>query len=126
MKELIKKSLLTKKHIKARYDFDLKHESWTVDDWKHVLFSDETKLNKRGSGGKVWTWRRPGESGKPKHAKQAVKHDSYVMAWGCFNATGTNMYIIVLLNYMILSAGRLFQESYIFQYDNDPKHAAKN
>jgi IS30 family transposase len=54
----IKKPLLTLKHIKAKYKFGLKHQSCTVDDWKRVLFTDETKLNQKGSDGKVWTWRR--------------------------------------------------------------------
>ena len=49
-----KKLLLTKKHIKIRYDFGLKYQSLTIDDWKNVSFSDETKLNKRSSEGKVW------------------------------------------------------------------------
>lgn len=133
----LKKPLLTKKHIKARYQFGLKHQSWTVEDWKRVLFSDETKLNRRGSDGKVWTWRRPGELLKPKHVKQTVKHDDSVMAWGCFSSAGVgdihiiegimnaNMYIRMLSQHMIPSSARLFKDDYIFQHDNDPKHTAK-
>src|SRR3979411_2288500 len=26
-----------------------KHEHWTISDWKHVIFSDETKINRFGS-----------------------------------------------------------------------------
>ena len=51
----VKKPLLSKKHIKNRLAFGLRHQSWTVDDWKKVLFTDETKINKMGSDGKIWT-----------------------------------------------------------------------
>jgi transposase len=118
----LKKPLLTKKHI---------------DDWKGVLFSDETKINKRGSDGKVWTWKRTNEMLKPKHVKQTVKHDASIMVWGCFNSTGVGdiyiiegtmnaaMYIRILSGHMLPSARRLFQGNFIFQQDNDPKHTAK-
>ena len=65
----IKKPLLTKKHIKARLEFGLKHQEWTVEDWKKVLFSDESKINRRGSDGKIWTWRKTGKLLKAKHIK---------------------------------------------------------
>jgi len=136
-RSILKKPLLTKRHIKARYKFGLQHQSWTVTDWKRVLFSDETKMNRRGSDGKVWTWRRPSEPLKAKHVKQTIKHDDSVMLWGCFNSTGvgelhviegimnSNIYIRILSDHMIPFSRRLFQNDFIFQQDNDPKHKAK-
>ena len=132
----VKKPLLTKNHIKKRLAFGLKHQSWTIDDWKNVLFTDETKINKMGSDGKTWTWKRPNEPLQAKHVKQTVKHDASVMAWGCFSSSGVGnitvveghmnapMYIRILSSHMIPSARRLFEETYIFQHDNDPKHTA--
>ena len=133
----LKKPLLTKKHIKSRFDFGLKHQKWTVEDWKKVLFSDESKLNRRGSDGKTWTWRKSGELLKAKHIKQTVKHDDSVMVWGCFSSAcvgdihviegymNASIYIRILSGHMVPSANRLFSGSYIFQQDNDPKHTAK-
>jgi transposase len=133
----IKKPLLTKRHIKARFEFGKKNQNWTVDDWKRVLFSDETKVNLKGSDGRVWTWKRTGELLKPRHVKQTVKHDHSIMAWGCFCSAGLgdihvidgimdhNKYIRILSNNMIPSTRRLFQGNFIFQHDNDPKHTAK-
>jgi len=100
------------------------------------LFFNETKLNKRGSDGKVWTWKKPDEFVKPKHAKQTVKYDYSVMAWDVLRQLVLVMYtcecvmncytcIIILSSYMIPLPNRLFQASYIFQHNNDPKHAAK-
>ena len=123
-----KKPLLTKKHVKSRLEFGLKHQSWTVDDWKKVLCSDETKIKKMGSDGRVWTRKRTGEALKQKHVKQTVKHDSSIMAWRCFNSTdggdthveegimNVRMYIRILSSHMIPSASRLFESEYIFVF----------
>jgi transposase len=47
-----KKPLLTAVHRKKRLAFALKHREWTVEDWKRVMWSDETKINRIGSDGK--------------------------------------------------------------------------
>jgi hypothetical protein len=47
-----KKPLFTKRHRKERMDFALAHQDWTVEDWKRVGWSDETKINKLGSDGR--------------------------------------------------------------------------
>ena len=47
-----KKPFLSKKHRKARMDFALTHQHWTVEDWKKVVWSDETKINRLGSDGR--------------------------------------------------------------------------
>jgi transposase len=49
-----KKPLLTKRHRKERMDFALAHLDWTVEDWKTVVWSDETKINRLGSDGRKW------------------------------------------------------------------------
>jgi hypothetical protein len=40
----------------ARY-----YKNWTVEDWKRILWSDETKINRIGSDGKIYTWKKRGE-----------------------------------------------------------------
>ena len=49
-----KKPLLEKRHIKDRLDFAIAHQHWTLDDWKRVYWSDETKINPLGSDGRIW------------------------------------------------------------------------
>ena len=56
-----KKPLLTKRHRKERLDFALAHQDWTVEDWKTVVWSDKTKINRLGSDEKIWVWKKPGE-----------------------------------------------------------------
>ena len=85
---LAKKPLLTKRYIAKRLAFAKKYQNWTVDNWKKVLWLDKTKISLNGSDCRHWTWRRPGKLMQPKHVKQTIKHDKYVMAWGCFSWNG--------------------------------------
>jgi transposase len=50
------------RHKKARLEFAEWHLNWTVDDWKRVLYTDETKINCLGSDGRQYAWKRPGEN----------------------------------------------------------------
>ncbi|KAG0919894.1 hypothetical protein G6F32_015888 [Rhizopus arrhizus] len=54
-----KKPLLTKKHMKIRLAWAKKYRNWTVDQWRQVVFSDETKVNIWGSDGCKYYWKRP-------------------------------------------------------------------
>jgi len=56
-----KRPLLSAKHRKARLDFAMAYKDWTVEDWKKVIWSDETKINRLGSDGCKWVWKKPGE-----------------------------------------------------------------
>ena len=49
-----KKPLLSAKHRKKRLDFALKYKDWTVEDWTRVIWSDETKINRIGSDGRMY------------------------------------------------------------------------
>lgn len=51
VRRLLKKPRLTPRHRRARLDWAHKHRQWTLDDWKRVLWSDETKVNRIGSDG---------------------------------------------------------------------------
>ena len=46
-----KRPRLSAKNIKKRLEFAKYYKDWTVEDWKHVIWSDETKINRFGSDG---------------------------------------------------------------------------
>jgi len=53
--------MLKQTHCQRWLKFAQYHENWTVDDWKRVLWTDETKINHIGSDGKVYIWKQRGE-----------------------------------------------------------------
>jgi len=38
------------------------HQNWTVEDWKNVAWSDESRFLLRHSDGRVQIWRKPNEN----------------------------------------------------------------
>ena len=55
-----KLSLLKKASRLECLKFARYHENWTVEDWKKILWSDETKINRIGSDGRTYTWKKKG------------------------------------------------------------------
>jgi Transposase len=81
------KPQLSNKNVKERLKFAKQDKFWTIEDWKHVIFSDETKISRFCSDGRSWCWLRDGESKKRRHIKETVKHGGgSVMVWGCMTA----------------------------------------
>ena len=134
------KSLLSKKNITARYIFAKQHQYWTINDWRRVIWSDETKINRFTSDGRAWAWIRDGESLQSHHVKQVVKHGGgNIKIWGCMTYFGvgfmcqisqnlTKELYLEILNDELLSTINHYDldtNNTIFQHDNDPKHTAK-
>jgi hypothetical protein len=74
----------------AHLNFARYHENWTVEDWKRILWSDETKINRIGSDGKVYTWKKRGEPLSDRTTTPTVKHGggNNLMVWGCMGWNG--------------------------------------
>ena len=41
-----KRPRFSAKNIKERLEFAKQYKDWTVEDWKHIIWSDETKINR--------------------------------------------------------------------------------
>jgi hypothetical protein len=50
------------------------HADWSADNWKAVIFLDESKFNLFGSDGCSWCWRRPEDEFDQQYTKKVVKH----------------------------------------------------
>ena len=86
MKAVVKKKrpLLTKRHRREGLDFALSHKDWTIDDWKKVFWSDETKNNCLGSDGRQWVWKTNGEGLSDRLVERTKKFGGgSLMMWGC-------------------------------------------
>lgn len=80
-----RKPLLTDAMKKKRIAFAKKHISWSVEEWRKVMFSDESTF--RLVRGGVVHVRRPAGSNRfaSKYCSSTVKHSASVMVWGCFS-----------------------------------------
>jgi transposase len=133
-----KKPALSKKNVKERLAFAKSHRYWTVDDWKTVIFSDETKINRFGSDGITWTWYKDGQT---PQVKETTKHGGgHLMLWGCITSRGIGYMCEIegimdqhlyrqILEHELADTFEFYQfeqDKMTFQHDNDPKHTAKS
>jgi transposase len=56
---IINKPMLTREHKRKRLDFARAHRYWTVEQWKQVIFSDETVITARSSHEHKIKWTKP-------------------------------------------------------------------
>jgi transposase len=133
--------LLTQQHRISHLKFALTHRNWTIEDWKRVLWTDETKINRIGSDGKVYTWKVRGEPLSDRTTLPTVKHGGggNIMVWGCMGWNGVGklvevegkmdaqQYCDILDEGVVESFEKLEieEEERVFQQDNDPKHTSK-
>ena len=139
MKAVIKqkKPPLLPRHRRERMEFAQRYKEWTIDDWKEVIWSDETKINPLGCDGRKWVWKRSGSALTDQQVQGRVKFGGgNLKMWGCMTAHGVGycckidggldkeLYTTILeedllgtLEYYGLQRGEI-----IFQQDNDSKH----
>ena len=131
------KPLLNKRHKLARKAWATKYREWTVEQWRKVLFSDESPFTLFQSEGKTYVRRRVGEELKEECISPTVKHGGgKIQVWGCFSYEGVGKlyringimdgkkYREILKNQMAPHLRDLGMD-FVFQQDNDPKHKSK-
>lgn len=142
MKAVVKRKrpFLSQCDRKARLDFAISHQHWTVEDWKKVVWSDGTKINRLGSDGRKWVWKKDGEGLSDRLVEGTLKFGGgSLMVWGCMLWDGVgyackidgkmdaDLYVSILDD--DLQASLEFYDKttadIIFQQDNDPKHTSR-
>lgn len=83
-----KKPLLTMKMKRARLQWAKDHENWTLNDWRDVIFSDESKFSLSGSDGTQYVRRRVGERFQEECLQTTTRSAPSIMVWGCFSYDG--------------------------------------
>uniref|UniRef100_A0AAZ3R0L5 Transposase Tc1-like domain-containing protein n=1 Tax=Oncorhynchus tshawytscha TaxID=74940 RepID=A0AAZ3R0L5_ONCTS len=82
---MVKLPLLKDTNNKKRLAWAKKHEQLTLDRWKSVIWSDESKFEIFGSNRRVFVRRREGERMISACVVPTMKHGGGgVMVWGCF------------------------------------------
>jgi hypothetical protein len=76
---------LTDKAKAQRLQFALEHVDWTLEDWKAVIWTDETSVVLGQRRGAVQVWRREYEAHEKSYIRRRWKHASEFMFWGSFS-----------------------------------------
>jgi len=133
-----KKPFISDKNQKIRLQWAKQHRDWTIDQWRKVVWTDESPFMLRYQG-KKRVLRYANERYVKAFMMGTVKHDKKINVWGCFNYKGVgdlyqvqgnlekNQFKQILIHHLVPSMNRMFPDgSGIFQQDNDPKHTARS
>lgn len=132
---MFKRPLLTSASRKKRLEFAMEHRNWTVNDWRAVVFSDESIINSKSNVGQQFKWVKPIHSLNPELIIPTVQGGPSIMVWGCVSRFGVHdieclegsidgpRYISVLKDNIIPIKNDYFKsDHFIFQQDNAPVH----
>lgn len=76
---------LTKEARKARYDWCYERKDWTLEQWKRVIWTDETSVQLGGVRGRRRVWRLEEEAYDTHCIVHRWKGFSEFMWWSCFS-----------------------------------------
>jgi hypothetical protein len=71
-------------NAKRRLKWCKERRHWTVDNWKHVIWGDESCYTMWRSVGRVWMWQMPGEQYLPACVVRTVKLEVALQCGGVF------------------------------------------
>lgn len=133
----VKKQLLTDAMKKKRLEWAENYKEWTIQDWKKILFSDESHFYVQGQRSQ-YIRRCKGEPITEAHIDQYVKYPQRQMMWGSFSHKGigslypvegmmnSEKYIEVINEKVQPDMHEHFPNGDgIFQQDSAPCHKAK-
>lgn len=84
-----RKPPITETNRRKRLAWAREHEHWTIDQWRNVLWTDETWVT-GGHHRRVWVTRRPGEEFNENCIVERHVRKSGWMFWGSFCGIGLN------------------------------------
>lgn len=132
-----RKPFISKKNKAKRLEFAKAHINWTIEDWKKILWSDESKFEKVNQRAPLYVRRPINMRYDSKYTKATVKYGSGgIMVWGCFSFAGVGplfhiqgimdqlQYRDIMQRIMLPHARQNMPRGWTFQQDNDPKHTA--
>eukprot|EP00301_Raphidiophrys_heterophryoidea_P008488 c13135_g1_i4.p1 GENE.c13135_g1_i4~~c13135_g1_i4.p1 ORF type:complete len:223 (+),score=43.48 c13135_g1_i4:109-777(+) len=138
LRQTTMKAVVKKK--KPRFTSSHRQAHWTEKDWAQVVFSDETRINRIQSDGRVWAWKGPATGLTDKLVSPTVKFGGgNIMLWGCMNSQGVggfckiegamdaSLYTSIMEDEMLdsIKKFKLQKKKWYFQQDNDPKHTSR-
>jgi transposase len=134
------KPLLNDQQRENRLKWCIERKNWTIQKWKTIIWSDESRFTIFKNDGPGRVWRTPGTRFNIENMVPTVKFGGGgLMVWGCFSGKGlgplvkTNGnlnrldYIQILEEHLLpLVINNFNCKRYLFQDDNAPIHTAKD
>lgn len=133
------KPLLTDQQKKKRRVFALARRYWTMDQWRSIIWSDESRFEVAVGDERKKIVRNKDEAFQKDCLKRKVKFPTSVMIWGCMSAQGVGQlhfidgtvnapkYQEILRTSLLPSIPSLQHENtYVFQQDGASCHTAKS
>jgi transposase len=131
--------LLTAAQKKKRLVWAKAHKNWTVEQWRNIIWSDESRFCVSYGDGGPRFWRLKIEKFSPQSKLPVPKFPQSIMVWGCMSAEGVGNlehvtckinaeeYMDILARGLmpLLEPDELFYGK-IFQHDLAPAHAASS
>jgi len=100
------KPKMNEEHKKNRLEWAHLHKNWSSEQWRQVIWSDESRFRVSGNDGTPLVLRKEGERYESCHTLRSVKFGGgSLMVWSCFWAGG--------LGPLVFIDGNMNQESYI-------------
>ena len=139
VKTKTKKPVLTAEHKKRRLQFAKDHVNWTVEQWKSVMFSDETIITSCCLDSRQLVWTKNTDPLDTKTILEVPQGGGpRIMLWSCITWDGMHdlvnlegkvnaiRYTETLQEYMLPVKQKYFQgKPFIFQQDNATIHNAQ-
>lgn len=131
---------LKREHVQERLAFARRHIKWTVNDWKRVMFSDESIISRVGSFGRNYYYSDREHKRLLPHQVRSMSQvgGGKMMVWGCITFSGpgdlsrlegtldSKYYLEILDDYVIPSFEwyGMNPAKSIFQQDNARVHTS--
>ena len=134
-----RKPMVTGQNRRRHLQFARDHIEWTSEDWRQVVFIDESKLNRLGSDGRQLVRRRQGEAMISRCIATTLQGGgNSVMVWGMISSVGAGplvrlqgritaiQYTAMLYEYFLPFSTLNLPQNYIFMQDHVPIHKARS
>jgi transposase len=138
----VNRPLLSQKHAKQRLKWTQEHRSWSLEQWRKVIWSDETMTRNQNNSSQLRVFRRQTEREKydPKNIQPKSSYGgASQMVWGCFidnklgpivfvdQSINKEVYKTILTENLVPFIDVLINDgitNVVFQQDNASPHVA--